>query len=224
MLADTATSSGKTAVAKQTVGATSWAGQITAPYLATDTATTMGVAPETASTTNVYVAAKFLAYMDSASSTRVAGTYVYTALITTYAVSSAVTNGTQTADITFTVAADATASTTVDASKTTAFLSTIATPTADVAVSALATASSTAAANLAVRTYNTAGGAAGESITVSIAGAGQIYHTATGVGGTSVTVKSAGGTDGDFQIRQTDELELQLFQFQQLQVHFHPRQ
>jgi hypothetical protein len=201
MLADTATSSGKTAVAKQTVGATSWAGQITAPYLATDTATTMGVAPETASTTNVYVAAKFLAYMDSASSTRVAGTYVYTALITTYAVSTAVTNGTQTADITFTVAADATTSTTVDASKTTAFLSTIATPTADVAVSALATASSTAAANLAVRTYNTAGGAAGESITVSIAGAGQIYHTATGVGGTSVTVKSAGGTDGDFQIR-----------------------
>jgi len=150
-----------------------------------------------------YVEGNFLVYLDSSTSTtRVAGTYTYTIVATPATGVGGVTPGTaQTIDISFVVAAAATASTTVDASKTTAFLSTIATPTADVAVSALATASSTAAANLAVRTYNTAGGAAGESITVSIAGAGQIYHTATGVGGTSVTVKSAGGTDGDFQIR-----------------------
>ena len=60
---------------------------------------------------------------------------------------------------------------------------------------------STAAAYLAVRTYNAASAAAGESITVSISGAGQLFHTATSVGGTSITVKSAGGTDGNFEIR-----------------------
>jgi hypothetical protein len=201
MLADTATSTGKTSVSKQTVGATSWAGQITAPYGAGDTATTMGVAPEAAATTNTYVAAKFLAYMDSASSTRVAGTYVYSVIVTPYAVSTAVTNGTQTADLTFTIAEAATASETVDSSKSTAFLGAAVNPTADAAISALATASSTTAAYLAVRTYNAASGAAGESITVSIAGAGQLYHTATGVGGTSIKVKSAGGTDGNFEVR-----------------------
>jgi trimeric autotransporter adhesin len=201
MLADTATSTGKTSVSKQTVGATSWAGQITAPYGAGDTATTMGVAPATDATTNTYVGAKFLAYMDSASSTRVAGTYVYSVIVTPYAVSSAVTNGTQTADLTFTVAAAAADSETVDASKSTAFLGSSSGPTADAAVSAVATASSTAAAHISVRTYNASSVYAGESITVTITGAGQLFHTNTSVGGSSIKVKSTAATDGDFQVR-----------------------
>jgi len=205
MLVDTGTSTAGL-VAPQGKIPTVTSGQVVAGT--TDRALTRYVDTSTAVSLSAvsapgYVEGNFLVYLDSSTSTtRVAGTYTYTIVATPATGVGGVTPGTaQTIDISFVVAAAATASTTVDASKTTAFLSTIATPTADVAVSALATASSTAAANLAVRTYNTAGGAAGESITVSIAGAGQIYHTATGVGGTSVTVKSAGGTDGDFQIR-----------------------
>jgi hypothetical protein len=203
MLADTATSTSKTAITKQAAGTFgTWAaGLITAPYLTTDTALAMGLSPELG-TSNVYVAGKFLAYIDSASSTRVAGTYTYTVIVTPYNGTTAVVGGAQTVDISFVVAAAATDSTTVDPSKSTAFLArTLALATADAAVSAEATASSTAAAHLSVQTYNAAGGAAGESITVSIAGAGQLFHTNTSVGGTSITVKSAGGTDGNFQIR-----------------------
>jgi hypothetical protein len=201
MLADTATSTGKTAVSKQTVGATTFAGQITNVYSAADTATLMGVAPEDHSASNVYIAANFLAYMDSASSTRVAGTYTYTVIVTPYNTSSAVVGGTQTVDISFVVAATTAQSTTVDSTKSTAFIAAAAPATADEAISALATASSTPAAYLTVRTYNSTGTvAAAESITVSIAGAGQIFHAGTSVGGQSITVKST-GSDGDFQVR-----------------------
>jgi len=202
MLVDTATSTGKTAVSKQTVGATTFAGQITTVYSAADTATLMGVAPENHSESNKYIAANFLAYMDSASSTRVAGTYTYTVIVTPYNTSTAVVGGTQTVDISFVVAATTAQSTTVDPTKTTAFLAgTLAAATADAAVSALATASSTAAAHLSVRTYNSSSIAAPESITVSIAGAGTLFHTNTSVGGSSITVKNTAASDGDFQIR-----------------------
>jgi hypothetical protein len=154
-----------------------------------------------------YMGARFAVQLESSSTTlATAGTYSYTALVTSYkAVAGSLGSGVQvataTADFTIVIAAAASASTTVDASKSTAFLGGSVTPTADAAVSAEATASSTAAAHLAVRTYNAASGAAGESITVTISGAGSIFHTNTSVGGTSITVKSAGGTDGDFQIR-----------------------
>jgi hypothetical protein len=173
----------------------------TLAYGTTETATLWGIAP-LEGTSNSYVAAKFIAYMDSVSSTRVAGTYTYTVIVTPVNVATPLAGGTQTSvEISFVVAEDAADSEVVDSSKSTAFLGAAINPTADAAVSAIATASATTAAYLAVRTYNAASGAAGESITVSIAGAGQLYHTATGVGGTSVTVKSAGGTDGNFEIR-----------------------
>jgi len=165
-----------------------------------DTATSVSLAAVTTSTG--YVEGNFLVYLESATSTRVAGTYTYTIVATPATGVGGATAGTaQTIDISFVVAAAASASTTVDASKSTAFLGASSGPTADAAVTAEATASSTAAAHLAVRTYNAASGAAGESITVTISGAGQLFHTNTSVGGTSITVKSAGGTDGDFQIR-----------------------
>jgi len=200
MLADTATSTSKTAITKQAAGTFgTWAtGLVTQPYQTTDTALAMGLSPELG-LSNVYVAAKFLAYIDSASSTRVAGTYTYTVIVTPY---NALTAGTaQTVDISFVVSATTAQSTTVDSTKSTAFIAAAAPATADEAISALATASSTPAAYLTVRTYNSTGTvAAAESITVSIAGAGQIFHTGTSVGGQSITVKST-GSDGDFQIR-----------------------
>jgi len=200
MLADTATSTSKTAITKQAAGTFgTWAtGLVTQPYQVTDTAVAMGLSPELGQS-NVYVAAKFLAYIDSASSTRVAGTYTYTVIVTPY---NALTAGTaQTVDISFVVSATTAQSTTVDSTKSTAFIAAAAPATADEAISALATASSTPAAYLTVRTYNSTGTvAAAESITVSIAGAGQIFHTGTSVGGQSITVKST-GSDGDFQVR-----------------------
>jgi hypothetical protein len=207
-LSDTATATSRLSITRATAaaGTTLSLTNVTAPYgnlnptNTTDTATLWAIAPEASTTVNTTVAAKFIAYMDSLTTTRVAGTYVYTVVVTPVNLATPAT-AQASVDISFVVAAAATSSTTVDSSKSTAFLSTIATPTADVAVSALATASSTAAANLAVRTYNAASGAAGESITVSISGAGTLFHTNTSVGGSSITVKSAGGTDGDFQIR-----------------------
>jgi len=166
-----------------------------------DTSTSVSLAAVSATG---YVEGNFLVYLDSSTSTtRVAGTYTYTIVATPATGVGGATAGTaQTIDISFVVTAAANTSETVDSSKSTAFLaSTLALATADAAVSAVATASSTAAAHLSVQTYNAAGGAAGESITVSIAGAGQLFHTNTSVGGTSITVKSAGGTDGNFQIR-----------------------
>jgi hypothetical protein len=202
MLADTATSTSKTAITKQAAGTFgTWAtGLVTQPYQVTDTAVAMGLSPELGQS-NVYVAAKFLAYIDSASSTRVAGTYTYTVIVTPYNGTTAVVGGAQTVDISFVVAATTAQSTTVDSTKSTAFIAAAAPATADEAISALATASSTPAAYLTVRTYNSTGTvAAAESITVSIAGAGQIFHTGTSVGGQSITVKST-GSDGDFQVR-----------------------
>jgi hypothetical protein len=201
MLADTATSTSRTVITKAPYGSTTFAANspvVSAPFLATDTATAFQILP---ASTNAYVGARFLAFLDSTTSTRIAGTYTYTVLVTPSEGSTGATPGTvEVADISFIVAEAATASTTVDPSKSTAFLGAAINPTTDGAVSAAATASSTAVAHLAVRTFNAASAAAGESITVSISGAGQLFHTASSVGGTSITVKSAGGTDGNFTI------------------------
>jgi hypothetical protein len=199
MLADTATASSKMQISKGVSGA-----PLTAPYGNTDTATTMGMQADVAlGNVPSYLGAKFLAYMDSVGSTRVAGTYVYTIVVQPISTATnSSTHAAQSVDITFTVAADAADSETVDSTKTTAFLAgTLAAATADAAVSALATASATAAAHLSVRTYNASSIAAPESITVSIAGAGTLFHTNTSVGGASFIVKNTTATDGDFQIR-----------------------
>ena len=151
-----------------------------------------------------YVEGNFLVYLDSSTSTtRVAGTYTYTIVATPATGVGGATPGTaQTIDISFVVAAAATASTTVDSAKTTAFLAgTLATATADAAVSAVATASGTPAAYLSVRTYNASSAFAPESITVTLSGAGLLVHTSTGAAGPSLTVKNTAAANGDFEIR-----------------------
>ena len=151
-----------------------------------------------------YVEGNFLVYLDSSTSTtRVAGTYTYTIVATPATGVGGATAGTaQTIDISFVVAAAATASTTVDSAKTTAFLAgTLATATADAAVSAVATASGTPAAYLSVRTYNASSAFAPESITVTLSGAGLLVHTSTGAAGPSLTVKNTAAANGDFEIR-----------------------
>jgi hypothetical protein len=166
-----------------------------------ETSTGVSISPAAASTG--YVEGNFLVFLESTTSTRVAGTYTYTIVATPATGVGGATAGTaQVIDISFVVAADATASTTVDAAKTTAFLAgTLAAATADAAVSAVATASGTPAAYLSVRTYNAASAFAPESITVTLSGAGLLVHTATGAAGPSLTVKNTAAANGDFEIR-----------------------
>jgi len=198
-LADTVSATSAVKISKGTTyGATTLGTTpVTAPYgsLApgtTDTATIWGVAPETASTTNSYVAAKFIAYMDSYSSTRVAGTYVYTVIATPVNIATAATAQTA-VDITFTVAAAASASTTVSPGLSTAFIGTSSGPSADVAINALATASATPAAYIRVNTYNASSIAVAESITATISGAGILSFG--GISGASLTIAGTGSSD-----------------------------
>ena len=210
-LADTATSTSKLNISRATTagGSTLHLTPVTAPYgnlnptNTTDTGTLWSIAPETAATVNTIVAAKFIAYMDSISTTRVAGTYTYTVVVTPVNVATPLAGGTQASvDISFVVAAAANLSETIDAAKTTAFLAgTLAAATADAAVSAEATASSTASAYLSVRTYNSLSAFAPESITVTNSGVGLLVHTATGAAGPSLTVKNTAAANGDFEIR-----------------------
>jgi len=168
-------------------------------YLDTSTAVSLNAVGATTG----YVEGNFLVFLDSSTSTtRVAGTYTYT-IIATPTLAGGLTPGTaQTIDISFVVAAAANLSETIDASKTTAFLAgTLAAATADVAVSAVATASGTPAAYLSVRTYNSLSGFAPESITVTLSGAGLLVHTSTGAAGPSLTVKNTAAANGDFEIR-----------------------
>ena len=150
-----------------------------------------------------YVNSKFKFFQDS-NTARVAGTYVYTVLVSPTTIVNGIgsVGTTQTIDVTVTIAAAASASETVDASKTTAFLAgTLAAATADAAVSAVATASGTPAAYLSVRTYNASSAFAPESITVTLSGAGLLVHTSTGAAGGSLTVKNTAAANGDFEIR-----------------------
>jgi len=164
----------------------------------TETATLFGLAPATDGTVNSYVAAKFIAYMDSVSSTRVAGTYTYTVVVTPVNIATPLVGGVQAnVEISFVVSEDAAvtaaASTTIVPGSSTAFLATTsALATADAAVSALATASATAAAVLRVKTQNTTT-AAPESITVTISGAGILSFG--GISGASLVVQGDGDTD-----------------------------
>jgi hypothetical protein len=150
-----------------------------------------------------YVNSKFKFFQDS-NTARVAGTYVYTVLVSPTTIVNGIgsVGTTQTIDVTVTIAAAASASETVDAAKTTAFLAgTLAAATADAAVSAVATASGTPAAYLSVRTYNASSAFAAESITVTVSGAGLLVHTSTGAAGPSLTVKNTAAANGDFEIR-----------------------
>jgi len=148
---------------------------------------------------NTVAASTFRAYIDTATlaASRTIGTYVWTAVITAFSNGAEVTTGTQTRDITITVSATTAQSTTVDPTKTTAFLNTTAGASSDAAISAEATASSTAVGILSVRTYNSSSIATPESVTVTITGAGLLNFNS--VSGTSLVIKSS-GSDADINI------------------------
>jgi hypothetical protein len=186
MLADTATSTGKTRVA-----ASYSSTLITAPYGNTDTGTVMGLQPD--ATANVYIGAKFLAYMDSVGSTRVAGTYTYSVLASLFSNAAASsTHAQQTVDITFTIAEAAADVKTIVPGSSTAFIGTATDASTDLVLNSLATASTTPAAYLRVNTYNANGNAQPESITATITGAGILSFG--GISGGSLTVAGTGSS------------------------------
>ncbi len=183
-----------TTQATQNTAANTWVG--ISDSVTAGTASTDGYA--IARATAGYAGAKFIISMDSTSTyaTPVAGAYTYTAIVKSYSYNgSAYTITTTTYDVSLTIAAAANLSTTVAPASSTAFLNagTGTTATADASVSAVATASSTVHATIPVRTYNAAGGAAPESITASISGAGTICSG--GVCGSSLKLAGTGTTD-----------------------------
>ena len=135
-----------------------------------------------------YMGARFVVQLESTTASRsTSGTYTYTAIATSYVGGAVVT--TATADFTITIAALAAESTVVDPSKSTAFInSTVVSTASDGVVNALATASSTAAANIQVKTFNASSIALPESITVTISGAGILSYGS--VNGASLTIKA----------------------------------
>ena len=146
-----------------------------------------------------YNGARFAVQLESSTSTlATAGTYNYTALVTSYKASipggsAGVQVNSATVDFSI-VVTNAATSTTIASSSTTAFIAaSAAAATVDEAVIALGTASSTAAAGIRVRTYNANGNAAAESVTATITGAGLLNFGS--VSGTSLANLNLDGDD-----------------------------
>jgi hypothetical protein len=159
-----------------------------------DSATTLVV---TGIANQGYMGVNLKFFQDSNTGTRVAGTYVYTVIVTPYSGTSGGTGvGTaQTIDVTMTIAATASASTTVAPGFSTVFIGAgTTTPTSDSVVSALATASTTPAATIAVNTYNASGTSfpVAESITATITGAGLLSFGS--ISGSSLTISGTGSS------------------------------
>jgi len=182
---DTTTSTGATAISTH-------GGSLTA----NDTAMITGTA-------NAYSSAKFLVSMDSTTAgagTRVAGTYVYTAIVTGYAASGQVgtaqTITTKTVDITFTIATEANLSLVPSPATSTAYISAAGGVSADEAVTAVATVSTAPVALIEIKLRNAAGASSGnagkESVTVTTT-AGTVGITG-GAFGRSVILPYAGGS------------------------------
>jgi hypothetical protein len=100
---------------------------------------------------------------------------------------------TTTKDISIVVAALAADSTTIAPGSSTAFIGTATAATSDSVISALATASTTAAAYVRVVTKNANGDAKAESITATISGAGLLSFGS--ISGASLTVAGTGSSD-----------------------------
>jgi len=172
--------------------------------LSTQTAYTQLVGDSRASITALsggigYLALKYKFFQDTSSAQRLAGTYVYSAIVTAYGGNpTSVVATSQIIDLTVTIAAAATASTTVSPSLSTAFIGTSSTSnTEDAALTGLATASATPVAYISTRTYNAAGSAAAESVTATITGAGTLFFgTASGA-----TITIAGDGSDEIQVR-----------------------
>jgi hypothetical protein len=146
-----------------------------------------------------YAGATFALLLGDSSTARVAGTYVYTALVQAYEGGSATpkTGGLQVVDLTFTIndtaANVALTSGTIDAGRTTAWLNSGSTwsTASDSSVSVVSTASSTDVAVLKVSTFNADANPTPESVTVTVTGAGVVGTG--GVFGKSLKVIGTGG-------------------------------
>jgi hypothetical protein len=149
-----------------------------------------------------YIGAKVGLLADtSTAAARVAGDYVFTAIIQTY--SGGALSNTQVADVTYTIndtdAAIALANGTISSALSTAYLnsgSSVST-NSDSSVAVVATAATTDHAAIRVRTYTADGLAAPESVTATVTGPGVVCNG--GVCGKSLTITGAGG-DNTFTI------------------------
>jgi hypothetical protein len=118
-----------------------------------------------------YLGARFAIQVESTTAAATAGTYNYTALVTSYTTAGVqVANGT--VDFSITVSNASTSTTVAPASSSAVIAASAAAATVDEAVIALGTASATAAAGIRVQTKNAAGNAVHESVTATITGAG----------------------------------------------------
>jgi len=153
-------------------------------------------------TAPAYVAATFLVHMDSATGTRVAGTYIYTITATPSSVPAGPALSPVTAEVTFTIAALASESKVASPANSSAIISAAGGGATDEVVSGVATASTTPTAIIEVKLRNassaTTGTAARESVTVTT---------------TAGTVGIAGGTFGRsvvLQYNTTDSISVQV--------------
>ncbi len=157
----------------------------------TDSATTV-VAADSATATNVYINTKWWAFQDSTGATagdRIAGTYVYTVIVTPF--DSGVAGTAQVADISITIAASADASLVASQAYSTLYIGNATSDTADEALSVLATASNTAAGYLNLTLKNASNAAnARESVTITTT-LGLVGNS--DVKGRSVVLKNAAG-------------------------------
>jgi hypothetical protein len=146
--------------------------------------------------TNVYVASSFYAYQDTSTVTgaavaqeRIAGTYVYSVVVTPF--NNGVAGTAQTADVTITVAALASSSLVASAAYSTLYIGDATGDTADEALSVVATASNTAAGYLNLTLKNASNSAvARESVTITTT-LGLVGNS--DVKGRSVVLKNAAG-------------------------------
>ena len=198
MLVDTATSTSAAAPSALSLNAmttTPVAYTPTVNQLLADSGTTITMV---AGASTGYVNSKFKGFLESAVA-RVAGTYVYTVIVTPNSVSGNIGTA-QTADITITVAALASASLVANAANSTAFIGTAVDATADAAVSAVATSSDTPVGYLTVSLRNAAGStgtAARESVTITTT-IGQVGSSTNR--GRSVVLKYDSVTNEDYNI------------------------
>ena len=180
--ADTATSTGRVVGTITTAAGT----QLNST---TDSATTV-VAGDAAGGTNVYINSKWYAFQDSSTATdRIAGTYVYTVIVTPF--DSGVAGTAQIADISITIAALASTSLVASAAYSTLYIGNATGDTADEALSIVATASNTAAGYLNLTLKNASNAAnARESVTITTT-LGLVGNS--DVKGRSVVLKNAAG-------------------------------
>jgi trimeric autotransporter adhesin len=157
---DTATSTSAATVNGRVVGRAADAALGTAGETATTVLVTAGAAAG-------YVNSKFFAFMDSATA-RIAGSYVYTVVVAPFSGTAATAGTPQTIDVTYTVAALASASLVASAAFSTVFMNPTTGTQSEAAVSGLATASDTAKGFLNVTLRNGSNDtSARESVTIT---------------------------------------------------------